>query len=137
MKSLVYHLCGGKIRAVVQFVKHWGLKSQGFNIGVVSSIPPCVLIKMPLVRKAMGSHVIKSTSLEKNSSPCLWFLLRLKSSMQRSGRNKDNQASRSCKQTMSGDFSKPDLMEWVCKSTKYSYNKLVRISIVPGSLKIP
>ena len=51
---------------------------------VVSSIPPCVTFKMPLVRKAMGSHLMNPTSLEKYSEPCLWFLLRSKSSMRRS-----------------------------------------------------
>ena len=32
--------------------------------------------------KAMENHLMNSTSLEKNPEPCLWFLLRLKSSMQ-------------------------------------------------------
>ena len=35
------------------------------NTAVVSSIHPCVTIKAPLVRKATGNHLIKSTSLEK------------------------------------------------------------------------
>ena len=57
------------------------VKHADHNAGVLSSIPPCVTIEMPLVRKAMGSHLMKSTSLEKNSEPCLWFLLRSKSSI--------------------------------------------------------
>ena len=35
------------------------------NTGVVSSIPPCINFKTPLVRKAMGNHLINSISLEK------------------------------------------------------------------------
>ena len=35
------------------------------NTGVVSSIPPCVTFKTPLVRKATGNHLMKSISLEK------------------------------------------------------------------------
>ena len=38
---------------------------QTHNTGGVSSIPPCVTFKTPLVRKAMGNHLIISTSLEK------------------------------------------------------------------------
>ena len=52
--------------------------------GCVSSIPPCVAFETPLARKATGDHLMISASLEKNSEPCLWFLLRSKSSMQRS-----------------------------------------------------
>ena len=33
--------------------------------GAVNSVPPCVTMKTPLLRKAMGNHLIKSTSLEK------------------------------------------------------------------------
>ena len=47
----------------------------------MSSNPPPVVTKTKLVRKATGNHLIKPTSLEKNSEPCLWFLLRSKSSM--------------------------------------------------------
>ena len=54
------------------------------NTRVSSSIPLCVTIKTPLVRKATRNHLIKSTSLEKLQSSHLWFLLRLKSSMRRS-----------------------------------------------------
>ena len=43
------------------------------NAGVVSSIPPCVTIKTPLARKAMGSNSIKSTSPERNQSPVSGF----------------------------------------------------------------
>ena len=39
------------------------------NTGVVSSVPPCVAIDRPLVRKAMGNHLMNSTSLEKTQSP--------------------------------------------------------------------
>ena len=35
------------------------------NIGVVSSITPCVTFQTPLVRKATGNHLMNSTSLEK------------------------------------------------------------------------
>ena len=35
------------------------------NTEVVSSIPPCVIFKMLLVRKATGNHRVNSTSLEK------------------------------------------------------------------------
>ena len=38
---------------------------QIHNTGVASSIPPCVIIKMPLVRKATGNHQMNSTSLKK------------------------------------------------------------------------
>ena len=34
------------------------------NAGVVGSIPPCVAIKTPLVRKATGNYLMKSISLE-------------------------------------------------------------------------
>ena len=40
---------------------------QTHNTGVVSSIPPYVTFKAPLVRKATGNHLRKSISLEKNS----------------------------------------------------------------------
>ena len=50
----------------------------------IFSIPSCVIIKTPLVRKTAGNHLIKSISLEKNSQHCLWFLLRSKSSMRSS-----------------------------------------------------
>ena len=71
-------LCRG---AIVEWWNGVMVKHADHNAGVLSSIPPCVTIEMPLVRKAMGSHLIKSTSLEKNSEPCLWFLLRSKSSI--------------------------------------------------------
>ena len=35
------------------------------NTGVVSPIPPCVIFKMPLARKATGNHLMNSTFLEK------------------------------------------------------------------------
>ena len=35
------------------------------NTGFVSSIPPCVPFKTPLVRKAKGNHIMNSTSLGK------------------------------------------------------------------------
>ena len=35
------------------------------NTEVVSSIPPCATLKMPLVRKTTGNHLVNSTSLEK------------------------------------------------------------------------
>ena len=46
---------------------------QTHNIGVVSSIPPCVIFKTPLVRKATGNHLMNSTSLEKTQSPVSGF----------------------------------------------------------------
>ena len=49
-------------------VAEW-LIMRTHNAGVVSSIPPCVTFKTPLVRKAMGSHLLNSTSLEKTHSP--------------------------------------------------------------------
>ena len=39
------------------------------STGVASSIPPCVTFKTPLVKKATGNHLMKSTSLEKAQSP--------------------------------------------------------------------
>ena len=60
------------------------LSMQTHNTEVVSSFPPCVAFKTPLVRKATGNHLMNSTSLEKSSEPCLWFLLSSKSSMRRS-----------------------------------------------------
>ena len=41
--------------------------------GFVSSIPARVTIKAPLVRKATGNHLVKSTSLEKTRSPVSGF----------------------------------------------------------------
>ena len=35
------------------------------NTGVVSLIPPCVAFKTPLVGKATGNQIMKSTSVEK------------------------------------------------------------------------
>ena len=43
------------------------------NAGVVSSMPPCVTFKTPLVRKATGIHLIKSTSLEETQIPVSGF----------------------------------------------------------------
>ena len=43
------------------------------NTGVVSSIPSCVTFKTPLVKKAMGDHLMNSTSLEKIQSPVSGF----------------------------------------------------------------
>ena len=43
------------------------------NAGVVSSNPTRVTNETPLVRKAMGNHVIKSTSVEKAQSPVSGF----------------------------------------------------------------
>ena len=40
-------------------------------------------MKILLVRKATGNHLVNSTSPRKNSEPCLSFLLRSKSRMQR------------------------------------------------------
>ena len=42
---------------------------QTRNTGVVSSIPPRVTIKTPLVKKATGNHFIESTSLETTQCP--------------------------------------------------------------------
>ena len=63
-------------------IVYW-LNVQTHNTGVVSSIPAHVTIKTPLVMKAMEKHLSKSTSLKK-FRPSLWFLLLLRSSMQRS-----------------------------------------------------
>ena len=49
------------------------LSMRTHNTGVVSLIPPCITIKIPLVRKATGSHLIKPTSLEKAQSPVFGF----------------------------------------------------------------
>ena len=68
--------------ALFSSVLAFWLSMRTHNTGVVSSIPPCVTFKTPLVMKATGNHLMNSTSLEKNSEPCLWFLLRSKSSMQ-------------------------------------------------------
>ena len=60
------------------------VRHAAHNAGAVSSIPPCVTIKTPLVRKATGNHLIKIHFPGKNSEPCLWHLLRSESSMRRS-----------------------------------------------------
>ena len=43
------------------------------NTGIVSWIPPCVTFKTPLVMKAMGNHLMNSTSLENTQSPVSGF----------------------------------------------------------------
>ena len=43
------------------------------NTGNVSSIPPCVKMKMLLVRKATGNQLMNLTSLEKTQSPVSGF----------------------------------------------------------------
>ena len=43
------------------------------NTEVVSSIPPCVTFKTPLVRKASGNHLMNSTSLENTQSAISGF----------------------------------------------------------------
>ena len=48
---------------------------QTHNTRVVSSNPTRVTIKAPLVRKANGNHLIKSTSLDKSESPVSGFCL--------------------------------------------------------------
>lgn len=53
---------------------------------VVSSNSARFTSKPSLVRKVIGNHLIKSTSLEENSKLCLWFLLCSKSSMRCSSR---------------------------------------------------
>ena len=45
----------------------YGLITRGLL--VVGSIPPCVPFETPLVRKAVGNRLIKSTSLEKSQGP--------------------------------------------------------------------
>ena len=52
------------------------------SAGIASSNPTRVIIIAPLMREAMGNRFIKSISLEKKLRACLWFVLRLKSSMQ-------------------------------------------------------
>ena len=64
-------------------VVEW-LNFRTHNTGVGSSNPTLVTIKMPLERKATGNHLIKLIFLETSSEPCLWLLLRSKSSMQHS-----------------------------------------------------
>ena len=44
------------------------LSMRTHNRRVVSSILSCVIFKTPLVRKATGSHLMNSTSLEKTQS---------------------------------------------------------------------
>ena len=41
------------------------VKQADRNTGVVSSIPPCVTFKTPLVRKATGNHLMNSSSQAK------------------------------------------------------------------------
>ena len=53
-------------------VVYW-LSMRSHNAGVVSLIPPFVTVKMPLVRKVTGNHLIKSTSLEKTQNPVSGF----------------------------------------------------------------
>ena len=52
-----------------EVVKH----ADSHNTGVVSSIPPCVTFKKPLVRRATGNYLMNSTSLEKTQSPVSCF----------------------------------------------------------------
>ena len=41
--------------------------------GVVSSIPPCVTIKSPLIWKVTGNHLIESTFLDKTQKTVSGF----------------------------------------------------------------
>ena len=54
--------------AVVQWLSIWTGMHRGFQFD--SSVS---LLKTPLVRKVMGNHLIKSTSLEKTQSPVSGF----------------------------------------------------------------
>ena len=47
----------------------WRIIMRTHNTGVVSSTPPCVTLKTPLVGKTAGNHLMNSTSLEKTQSP--------------------------------------------------------------------
>ena len=49
------------------------ISMQTHNTGVVSLIHARVIIKAPLARKAMGNHIMNSTSLEKPQSPVSGF----------------------------------------------------------------
>ena len=49
------------------------LSVQTHNAGVITSIPPCVAFKTPLVRKATGNHLMNSTSLERTQSAVSGF----------------------------------------------------------------
>ena len=60
------------------------VKHGDSELGVVSCNPVRVTMKTPMARKATGNHLMKSTSLYKTGKTFLWFLLRSKSSMQRS-----------------------------------------------------
>ena len=55
--------------AVVQ----WLSMRAYYNTEVLSSNPIRFTVKAPLVRKAMGNHLIKSTSPEKRQSPVSGF----------------------------------------------------------------
>lgn len=58
------------------------LTVRTLNAGVVSSIPLCLTIKTPLVRKETGNPLIQSISLEKAHGPVFCFFSN--TSMQRS-----------------------------------------------------
>ena len=68
------------------------VKRVAYNTGVLSSNPTRVAIKIPLVRKATGSHLIKPTSLEIPRALSM-VLLHLKSSMPRSCRDSGREDS--------------------------------------------
>ena len=53
------------------------------NTGVVRSNRARVEINVPLVEESNGKSAHKVHLRKKNSETCFWFLLRLKSSMQR------------------------------------------------------
>ena len=60
--------CNGGGKVLDLSVRHCSavavLSARIHNTRVVSSISPCVTIKTPLVGKAMGNHLRKSTSLQ-------------------------------------------------------------------------
>ena len=55
---------------------------QTHNTGVVSSIPPCVTFKTPLVRKATGNHLMSSTSLKQLGPSLVSATLEIEFAMQ-------------------------------------------------------
>ena len=75
MPSLVVQVVTKKAVAFCMIYFPWcsGLGVLGHNTGDVSMNHTRVTIKTPLVRKATGNHLIKSTSLEKAQSPVSGF----------------------------------------------------------------
>ena len=64
LERVILDLLISVLTVVLSAAMQW-LSMRTRKTGVVTSIPPCVTIIMPLVRNATGNHLIKSTSLGK------------------------------------------------------------------------